>query len=234
MVEYRVDGSRRIDAAYEFSVAYLGNRKIIADIGCGIGMFSELVGNHLPKSKVVAVDLSERNIEFAKNTIKAKNVALSAASVIEQFSVVLELAGGPVEAFCMIDVIEHVPEDARAALLKDMIEISSEDAILILTYPSPEYQRHLMATNPEELQIIDNIIEIDTLIGEANEAGWHLREFRYVDIWQTNQYVHAAFSRRLELANNEKPVPFCNRVRNLFDRLFLRPHRVRKFGAKND
>ena len=234
MIEYRVDGSRRIDAAYKFAVANLGDRKTIADIGCGIGIFSEMVGNYFPDSKVVAVDLSEKNIEFAKNTIEAKNVVLSAASVTEQFSVVKDLIGGPVEAFCMIDVIEHIPEDARPALLKDMAEIASDGAVLILAYPSPEYQRHLMVNNREELQIIDNVVEINTLIGEAGEAGWHLREFRYVDIWQTNQYVHAAFVRRLDLSKNETPVPVTDRVRNLFDRFFLRPRRIKKYAAKTD
>lgn len=234
MVEYRVDGSRRIDAAYKFAVGYLGDRKTIADIGCGIGIFSELVGNEFPESKIVAVDLSEKNIDFAKNTVEAKNVVLSAASVTEQFSVVRVLAGGPVEAFCMIDVIEHIPEDARQALLKDMAEIASDGAILILAYPSPEYQRHLMVNNREELQIIDNVVEIDTLIKEAGNAGWHMREFRYVDIWMTNQYVHVAFVRHLDLAKNETPVPVTDWVRNLFDRFFLRPRRLKKYMLKGD
>ena len=234
MVEYRVDGSRRIDAAHRFATGYLADRKTIADIGCGIGIFAEKVGNDFPDAKIVAVDLSEKNIEFAKKTVEAKNVILSVASVTEQFPVVRGLAGGPVEAFCMIDVIEHIPEDERPALLQDMAEIAADGAVLILAYPSPEYQRHLMANNREELQIIDNVIEIDTLIAEADAAGWRLREFRYVDVWKTNQYVHAAFSRRLDLAENALPMPVAERVRLLFDRVFLRPGRLKRYGVKDN
>ncbi len=233
MVKYRVDGSRRIDAAHRFATGYLADRKTIADIGCGIGIFAEMVGHDFPDAKIVAVDLSEKNIEFAKKTVDAKNVVLSAASVTEQFSVLRDLSGGPVEAFCMIDVIEHIPAGARPALLQDMAEIAADGAVLILAYPSPEYQRHLMANNREELQIIDNVVEIDALIAEAYAAGWRLHEFRYVDMWMTNQYVHAAFNRRLDLVENVSPMPVAERVRLLFDRVFLRPGRLKRYGAKD-
>lgn len=138
MISYRIDGSPRIDAAHAFASRHLADRKLIADIGCGIGIFAERVGNDLPNAKVIAVDLSEKNIAYAKATVKAANVLFSAASVTKQFSVVRDLAGGPVDAFCMIDVIEHIPEEARPSLLQDMAQIASDDAILVLTYPSPE------------------------------------------------------------------------------------------------
>lgn len=234
MISYRIYGNSRIDAAHAFASGHLAGRKLIADIGCGIGIFAERVGNELPNARIIAVDLSEKNITYAKKTVEAGNIQFSAASVTDQFSVVRNLAGGPIDAFCMIDVMEHIPEDARPSLLQDMAEIASDDAVLILTYPSPEYIRHLTVMSPDQLQIIDNAIDIAVLIGEAEHAGWRLREFRYVGVWHHNEYIHAAFGRRFDLSEKKVPATFLARVRNVFDRLVLQPRRIKRYDVKRD
>lgn len=230
MIGYRVDGSSRIQAAYVFATRHLSGRSTIADIGCGIGIFAELVGKKFPCSRVIAVDVSESNIAYAKETVSAQNVTFSAASITSQFSTLQELAGGRIEAFCMIDVIEHIPEGSRSQVLLDMAAAGSENAVLILSYPSPEYQRHLISKNPGELQIIDNVVETATLVSEAETAGWHLKEFRYVDLWMANQYIHAAFQLRFDVETCRTRASFVSRVRFHFDRYILRPRRVRRYG----
>jgi hypothetical protein len=62
-----------------------------------------------------------------------------------------------------------------------------------------------MANNRQELQIVDNEIEIECLAGEARMAGWKCRSFSYVDVWLTNQYIHAAFCRELPLDSITAP-----------------------------
>jgi len=69
----------------------------------------------------------------------------------------------------MVDVIEHIPAEARPDLLVKIRALCSDDAVMILTYPSPQYQEYLREYDPNELQIIDNVVLIEELI---NEAPW--------------------------------------------------------------
>lgn len=231
MIGYRVDGSPRIDAAYKLAVQHLQPTWNVVDVGCGIGIFAENVARKFPSSKIIGIDLSEKNIEYAEETVQLPNVIFRAASVTTQFDVVRELTAGTVDAFCLIDVIEHIPEHERMVTLSKMAEIASPSGILILAYPSPEYQRYLIAENPTELQVIDNVIATETLLKEAQAAGWQLKEFRYVDLWMQNQYVHAVFQRNCNVQpleqSSQSPI---ERFRFRFDRLFLRPRRVKKYS----
>jgi hypothetical protein len=63
-----------------------------------------------------------------------------------------------------------------------MINCAGPDGVLLLTYPSPEYQRYLMQERPDELQIVDNVIEIEALFGEASAAETLLRQATYVKV----------------------------------------------------
>lgn len=230
MVGYQVDGSRRLDRAYAFAQRHLEPGWKVADVGCGIGIFAEKIGKKYPASRVIGIDVSEKNIEYAKATVSLDNVNFSVASVTEQFAILKELAGGVVDAFCLIDVIEHIPAEARADVLAQMAAIASPNAILLLAYPSPEYQQYLIDEDPGELQVIDNVIPAETLLREAISAGWIIKEFQYVDLWMKNQYIHAVFQLNLALEPMENvPISIVERLRFHIDRRFLRPGRIRKY-----
>ncbi|MEM9354941.1 MAG: class I SAM-dependent methyltransferase [Pseudomonadota bacterium] len=199
MLSYRIDGNRRLDAASKFLSELLRPNMSIADIGCGIGIISERLGLANANNTVIGVDISSDNIEYARRTVNASNVSFISASITEQFSALKKTSNAPFDMIIMTDVIEHIPEEERSALFHNLADVGVDGAILAVTYPSPEYQRYLVSTHPEELQVIDNVVEIKTLIEEADAAGWMLSRFSYVDVWQKNQYCHAAFARCLPL-----------------------------------
>ena len=72
----------------------------------------------------------------------------------------------------MVDVIEHLPPESYGQLFSNLNQVTSNCAKLILTYPSPEYQLYLQQHDPQELQIIDEVIEIKTLIKFALQSGF--------------------------------------------------------------
>ncbi len=203
MLSYRKLGNARLEAAIEFIRPHLRPGDVVVDIGCGVGIVIEALARDLPESHFLGVDLSEANIRNARETVKASNVEFVLASVTEQFSELRSRIGRSPNAICMVDVIEHVPEVDRPSLFANLADMASSDCMLLTTYPSPEYQRHLLKNNPEERQIIDNVIEIDELLREASVAGWRLRYLKYIDVWHTNQYIHVALARDLSL----KPLP---------------------------
>ena len=197
--KYRSAGNARIDAAIGFIEQNVRNGQVIVDIGCGVGIVTEALARRAPDSRFIGIDISGASIREAREMVRLHNVEFVHASMTGQADEILSHIGGPVDVMCMVDAIEHFPEPDRQALFAQLSSLASEDCTLLLAYPSPEYQRHLMANDPAELQIVDNVIEIDALVGEALVAGWKLRSFRYVDVWSTNQYIHAAFVRNLSL-----------------------------------
>jgi trans-aconitate 2-methyltransferase len=231
MIGYRIDGNARIEAAIEFIARYVKAGALVADIGCGVGIVAESLARREPTAKVLGVDISEANIAYARKTVCLPNVEFLAASVTEQFRQLQQHAGGAIDVICLVDVIEHIPMADRRQVLVGLATLAGPDRVLLLTYPSPEYQRYLMQERPDELQIVDNVIEIEALFGEASAAGWHLRSFSYVDVWRENQYIHAAFLKDITVRERPLQVPSVRqRLVRLLDRTFAHPARVRKYS----
>lgn len=196
MARYRIVGNSRLDAAIELVLPYVKSGSVVADVGCGIGIVTEAIARHRRSAKVIGLDLSPKNIRYAQETVGEPNVRFLAASVTEQFSALAEAAAAPIDLLCMIDVIEHIPEGERAQVFFDMTRLAANDAVLVLTYPSPEFQRYRTEHDPDILQIIDNVIEFDDLYREFRAAGWHLESMRYRGIWFESEYVHLVLRRK--------------------------------------
>ncbi|MEM1344318.1 MAG: class I SAM-dependent methyltransferase [Pseudomonadota bacterium] len=193
MLSYRQTRNARIERAAGLAKSLARPNTAVADIGCGIGLVTEALAKAQPSCRIIATDLSGNNIAFAKKTVQANNVEFFRSDATAQIA---ELKARVPEGFALIllvDVIEHIPEHARPAFIASLAEIAAPGATLALAYPSPAYQRFLMEHDPDELQIIDHIVEPDALIQEARGGGWQLRSLVYQDIWRENQYVHAVF-----------------------------------------
>ena len=193
MVHYRINGNLRIEAAARLLESVVRDGFAVADLGCGIGIIVERLGKRFPRAKVIGVDISAANIEYARKTISLSNVKFIQASVTEQFERLLDLCPGGFDAISLIDVIEHIPVGQRQHLFENISKLTTREAILVITYPSPEYQRYLLENNQSELQLIDNIVEPHELLTEVAPFGWKLRYFSYVDVWRHNQYIHVVF-----------------------------------------
>ena len=193
MVEYRIRGNARIDAAVNRIKPLLHPGFRVLDVGCGIGIVSERLARLVPEGTVLAVDLSPNNIWYAEQTTKAPNLKFSVLDVASEMESVREKIGGLADVVVLVDVIEHVPESDRLELFQKLRALSSRRSWLIMTYPSPQYQRYLQSTNPDELQIVDNVVELDVLIQETRRAGYHLKHYSLEDVWMANQYCHVVF-----------------------------------------
>jgi 2-polyprenyl-3-methyl-5-hydroxy-6-metoxy-1,4-benzoquinol methylase len=233
MLDYRLRPNKRLEMAFDAIRPLIDQGSGVADIGCGIGIVSEKIAKTFPKCKVVGVDISKANIEYAKKTVSIANVEFFAADVTDQIEVLKSASPEPFGTVVLVDVIEHVPEYDRAGLLADLAEISREGALLFLAYPSPEYQDFLRVNDPDELQVIDNNVAAEQLVREASDAGWLLRSFGYKDIWRAGQYVHATFVKGQGLGQLQ-PVqtPFTKRIRQRLLYTILRPFRYQKYIYK--
>ena len=194
-LQYKLYGNLRLEKAIRLITNYLTPDSNVLDLGCGIGIVPEQVANKLDRGKILACDLGENNIKYAQQTIKSNKIEFFNIDIIANFAEICHKLSFPVDLVTMVDVIEHLPPESYGQLFNNLSQVTSDRAKLILTYPSPEYQLYLQQHDPQELQIIDEVIEIKTLMQFALQSGFNLEYFSYIDVWKQNQYIHCVFSK---------------------------------------
>lgn len=191
MLKYRINGGNlRLEKAAERVKQFVHTDSKVLDVGCGIGIVPEEVAEALPEGHVWACDISEKNIWYAKQTVDLPNVTFFAADIQREPEKAEQVVTAPVDVVSLIDVIEHIPQEEHRALFEALRGLSSESAKVVMTYPSPQYQRYLMEHDPDELQIIDQVIERDELLAAASAAGYKLLHYSSETVWKRNQYIH--------------------------------------------
>lgn len=200
MVNYRLTGNKRIEAAIAFIREYIKPTNVVVDIGCGIGIATEAAAKQATQGQVVGVDISKENIRYASQTVSLPNISFQCLDVIgERDRLSGLLSRKPIDVFILIDVIEHLPDDTRHEIFKTMSEMGAGDLTILLTYPSPYYQIYLKEYEPQELQVIDNVVTIERLTQEAAQYGLEVAFYALKDIWRPAQYVHCALRRSKSL-----------------------------------
>jgi cyclopropane fatty-acyl-phospholipid synthase-like methyltransferase len=233
MVNYRLYGNERIEAAIDFIGGYIKPHHVVVDIGCGIGIATEAAAKKAANGRVIGADISAENIRYASQTVKLPNISFHCLDVIGERAKLMELLNGQkVDVFIMIDVIEHLPDATRHEIFKTMSELGSAGCAILLTYPSPHYQRYLIANEPQELQVIDNVLPVEQLAREAGENGFELVSYALKDIWRPAQYAHCALKRAAALAGAAATLVEANPLATLRRRVankIMAPIRRRKY-----
>lgn len=234
MLSYRVNGNMRIDAAIARILQVVDRDSRVLDVGCGAGIVTESIARKASKGTVLGIDISDRNIWYCNRTVQRANARFEVADVVTNFAHVASMIDGKVDVIILVDVIEHLPVTDRARLFENLRTVASEECVVVLTYPSPQYQAYLMAHQPDELQVIDNIVELSDLCGEAARSGFTLKHYSLETVWRRNQYVHCIFQVSNDLGEKAFPstdVKALRRVRSVPRRL-LRKWRQRKYVGK--
>ncbi len=221
MLNYRLRKNRRIEKAIARILPLVADNSQILDLGCGIGLVTERMALKAKDGFVRACDISEQNIWYAQQTVKAANVEFRRLDVLVEFQELQKWISAPLDLVVLVDVLEHLPPQDHQPLFSNLRQILCDNGTMVLTYPSPQYQRHLRAENPAELQVIDEIIELEYLLTLAKNTGFGLRLFSLENMWLENQYVHCILQTSTELRPLTEATP--NLMERIFRRLFRRP-----------
>jgi trans-aconitate 2-methyltransferase len=232
MVAYRSEGNLRIDRAAERIVPYVGPDSRVLEIGCGIGIVTERIAKQVRTGQIWACDISPKNIEYAARTVRSRHIDFFIGDVLADYAAIVDRVGGAVDIVALVDVLEHLPLSTHDQLFTNLRVLMGPNAFLILTYPSPQYQRYLRDCEPQELQIIDEVVELEHLLKVATTAGFSLRHFSLEDVWRRNQYVHCVFQTSATVERLVRAAPtgirrMLQRVRSVANRRLLRPVRQR-------
>lgn len=174
----------------------------VLEVGCGAG----LISRELCKlsSHLFSVDISSRNIEIAKQYSDHENHSFAVMDACSEPENLGEHA--PYDAILIPDVIEHIQIQHHKDLFENLVNMLSENGLIVMTYPSPAYQAYLKRHNPDALQIVDEEIELGKIL---EYSGLYPVYYSLVDIWQKNQYVHLVLSKNSEY----EPVVVCFSMR---------------------
>lgn len=183
-------GNVRLNMAIEFITTIIPpTTQSVLDIGCGIGTTSIGMAKRFAGLNVIGVDISEQNIRVAKKLSSGDRVEF----LVADMSVTPD--GGPFDVATMVDVYEHIPVSVRTKFHQNVGEALSEKGILILTTPSRGHQEWLAEFEPQNLQIVDEIIERDQVEAFASDIGATVLTHQSVDVWKPAQYNYTVITR---------------------------------------
>lgn len=186
-----VDGNRRVDAAWHTIQHWTPHPpKCVVEIGCGLGAMAYRMAERWPDARITGADISPRSIQYAQQLFQLPNLAYSNAP-IDDLGLTAQC-----DLVVLVDVFEHIARADRSAFLRSIASLLAEHSRLVLTFPTPAYQRILRDHSPEKLQPVDEDIDLPTLqmVAAATSTEWLL--FQEHDIWLTGDYAHAVFARR--------------------------------------
>ena len=100
----------------------------VLDIGCGHGIFSNLLALSSPTRNVTGVDVQESKIIEATRTIQNRdNISFMICEVTEG-----PLLNASYDAVTMIDLLHHIPSPKQGSLIQSIHDILSEDGTLVI------------------------------------------------------------------------------------------------------
>lgn len=230
MLGYRVGVNPRIWKAGQRVLQYVHPDSHVLELGCGIGIVTERVAKRAKRGHVLGCDLSEHNIWYAQQTVNQSNVEFLVCDLLTEFATIRSRIVKPVDVVVLVDVIEHLPASSHGELFQQIQSVAAPNAVAVLTYPSPFYQRFLREKRPDELQPIDEVVEPAGLVAHAEAAGFFLCHYSLENVWLTRQYVHCVVGRDLDCGEIREPRPLriAKRVSAFIDRR-RHPFRRRRY-----
>ena len=145
----------------------------VLELGCGVGIFTKLLAKKVKNGIIEAVDLSEKSVAVAKNELKDRNnIHFDVADVVKY-----QPKNSDFDMITLMDVIEHIPLEHHAELFANLAKIATEKTNILINIPNPQYIGYARINHPESLQVIDQEVELFTLMQHLEKNGLELAYF---------------------------------------------------------
>jgi ubiquinone/menaquinone biosynthesis C-methylase UbiE len=174
----------RIFGVYERMLALgLNKQSTVLELGCGIGMMTQLLKRKVTHGKIEAIDISEASIAFATSRNAQANIQFSTQDITQ-----FETALTKPDFVTLIDVLEHIPLEKHLAMFIRIKKAMGTQSFFLINLPNPDYIAHDIALEADSLQIIDQPVPLAPLIQQLDEAGLELMTYEKYGIWHRDEY----------------------------------------------
>jgi 2-polyprenyl-3-methyl-5-hydroxy-6-metoxy-1,4-benzoquinol methylase len=162
----------------------------ILDVGCGAGVMTD----HLRRyGEVIGIDFSSAAVAAAR-TYTARRFGRAPtfyACSLQELPVNHDF-----EFIALFDVLEHIPENDRWALLAQLQERLAPEGLLFVSTPHPASTARRRLIRDDTLQIIDEEVELPRVTQEAAAVGLQLIRFAAYDVFTGSpEYQMMIFTR---------------------------------------
>ncbi|MEO7081989.1 MAG: methyltransferase domain-containing protein [Flavobacteriales bacterium] len=156
----------------------LRNGMRVLEIGCGIGTQTELLADKIPNGQILAIDISPRSIEMARQRLAGKtHVELRCGDIVTLN------VDGTFDMIVLPDVLEHIPTVDHAVLFQKLAKLLDPDGQVLIHIPAPQYLEWITRHHPERLQVIDQPLHMGALIPNFTQAGLYPHHVQHYGLW---------------------------------------------------
>lgn len=165
----------------------------VLEIGCGIGTLTYLLAKKVRSGQVEATDISPKSIEFAQQYLKAPNLTLTAADILE-----FEPKRKLFERILLFDVLEHIPLGLHPQVFQRISQWMDAKSLLLINIPNPAYILYDQQNNPAALQETDQPVYFGLLSAAMEASSLDIQSVETYSVWVKDDY-------RFIIAQKRKP-----------------------------
>ncbi len=168
------------------SLGLKSNSRVL-EIGCGNGGITKLIASKARWGKITGVDISSESISAAKTNLKEFNNISYLVTDMSDF-----VSTEKFDVIVLADVLEHIPIETHEKLFYTLSSILDKDGFIFINIPEPKALEWTIVNEPEKLQVIDQPLHSDKLIGTAYKNGLYLQELKSYSIFNEQpdyQYI---------------------------------------------
>jgi len=148
------------------------------EIGCGIGLLTELFANYLDRGKLLSLDISPKAVAMAKARLaKRANVSFEVSDMSAFRSDLV------FDRVVLPDVLEHIPEEQHQALFETVARHLAPEGKVLIHIPDPYALDRLRVEHPELVQIVDQSLAILPMTERFNSTGLTLERYEPYALW---------------------------------------------------
>lgn len=200
----------------------------ILEIGCGIGVLTYLLSRKIKKGRIVAMDISQKSVEYAKTNLTQSNLDFYSSDILE-----FEPEFSDFDRILLFDVIEHIPEENHADLFNKISRWMNNQTLLLINLPNPNYILFDQKNNPKALQETDQPIFIDKLANVLARSSLDIDYLKTYSVWVKSDYQFLIIKKRTEFVESS-----ISSERNLIERIKVRLSRdfrklIYRYPVKN-
>lgn len=195
----------------------LNTKSKVLELGCGIGTLSFLISKTVKHGIVEAVDISPHSVAYAKQKIHKSNFFFYCNNIVKYKPKIKNP-----EIITLFDIIEHIPLEQHGSLFQNISEFMTDDAILLINIPNPDFIEHDKMHDPDVLQAIDQPVFHPTMVQNLYGHDLEIQKMEKYSVWWKDDYVFYSVVKRRPFEKIE-----LQKQRNFFQKIPVRIFRLK-------